>query len=198
MARHPLDIEGLKKRWQIDRMLGSSDDPAALTEQSLFEPTCNIAGLWSGYSGPGTKTVLPGAAGAKLDFRLIADQDPQHILKSLRAHLVQQGYADVEVRELEGSSRPAQSPVDTLLMKAVAGSARLIYGVEPRVLPRMAATGPMEVLCQRHGLPAIGGAGVGYAGSRTHSPNENIRIDDFVLGMKHIAAILADFAAEPE
>ncbi|MEO5952190.1 MAG: M20/M25/M40 family metallo-hydrolase [Chloroflexia bacterium] len=194
MRLHPLDTEGLKKRWQVDRLLGNSDDPATLTEQSLFEPTCNIAGLWSGYSGHGTKTVLPGAAAAKLDFRLIADQDPQHILASLRQHLKDQGYGDVEVVELEGSSRPAQSPVDTPLMKAVADSARLIYGVEPRILPRMAATGPMEALCQRHGLPAIGGAGVGYAGSRTHSPNENIRLDDFIRGAKHIAAILAAFA----
>lgn len=198
MQRHPLDTEGLKKRWQVSRLLGPSDDPVALTEQSLFEPTCNIAGIWSGYSGPGTKTVLPGEATAKLDFRLIADQDPQHILANLRKHLAAHGYSDVEVRELEGDSRPAQSPVDTPLMKAVADSARQIYGLEPRVLPRMAATGPMEALCQRHGLPAIGGAGVGYAGSRTHSPNENIRLEDFILGIKHVAAILAAFAEQAE
>lgn len=196
MARFPLDTEGLRKRWQVERLLGPSQDAVALTEQSLFEPTCNIAGLWSGYSGPGTKTVLPGAAAAKLDFRLVYNQDPYHILAALREHFDANGFQDVEVVEIEGSSRPAQSPVDTPLMKAVADSALLIYNVEPRVLPRMAATGPMEALCQRHGLPAIGGAGVGHAGSRTHAPNENIHVDEFIQGAKHIAAILPAFAEE--
>jgi acetylornithine deacetylase/succinyl-diaminopimelate desuccinylase-like protein len=59
----------------------------------------------------------------------------------------------------------------------------------------MAATGPMEQLCQRYGLPAVGGAGVGHAGSRTHAPNENVRLDDFILGIKHVAALLAEFAS---
>jgi acetylornithine deacetylase/succinyl-diaminopimelate desuccinylase-like protein len=43
-------------------------------------------------------------------------------------------------------------------------------------------------------VPAIGGAGVGHALSRVHSPNENIKLEDFVLGIKHVAALLADFA----
>jgi acetylornithine deacetylase/succinyl-diaminopimelate desuccinylase-like protein len=78
-------------------------------------------------------------------------------------------------------------------METVARTARAIYGIEPRIMPRMSATGPMEQLCQRHGLPAVGGAGVGYAGSRTHAPNENIKIEDFISGIKHVAAIIGEF-----
>jgi acetylornithine deacetylase/succinyl-diaminopimelate desuccinylase-like protein len=194
MRRFALDPDALRERWQVERLLGPDGDPAALTERSLFTPTCNIAGLWGGYSGPGTKTVLPAVAGAKIDFRLVPDQNPEKILASLRAHLGAEGYGDVEVVELSGTSRPAQSAVETPLMVAMEESARLVYGIEPRVLPRMAATGPMEQLCQRHGLPAVGGAGVGHAGSRTHAPNENIRVEDFVLGIKHVAALLSSFA----
>ena len=196
MRRFPVDADALSERWQVERLLGPHDDPAALTERSLFEPTCNIAGLWSGYNGPGTKTVLPATGGAKLDFRLVPDQDPEKVLAALREHLKEQGFGDVQVVELEGSSKPAQSAVDAPLVKAVAETARLVYGIEPRVLPRMAATGPMEQLCQRHGIPAVGGAGVGHAGSRTHAPNENILIDDFVLGIKHVAAVLSAFAGD--
>jgi len=159
----------------------------------LFEPTCNIAGLTSGYGGPGTKTVLPARAIAKIDFRLVPDQNPERILESLRSYLKDGGFWDVEVVELEGTEWPAQSPVDTPLMEIVARTAMAIYGSEPRVMPRMSATWPMEQLCQRHGLPAVGGAGVGYAGSRTHAPDENIRIDDFILGIKHVAAIIGEF-----
>lgn len=193
MRRAPVEADALKGRWGVDQLLGPSQDPLDLTARSLFEPTCNIAGLTSGYGGPGTKTVLPARATAKIDFRLVPDQDPQRILASLRSHLTAGGFSDVEVVELEGTEWPAQSPVETPLMDAVARTAAAIYGSEPRIMPRMSATGPMEQLCQRHGLPAVGGAGVGYAGSRTHAPNENIRLEDFVLGIKHVAAIIGEF-----
>ena len=193
MARFPVNPAALRQLWGAEELLGEGE-PAAMTERLLFEPTCNICGLWSGYTGPGTKTILPATAAAKLDFRLVPDQDPQAILANLRAHLHEAGFDDVQVVELEGAERPAQSPVDTPLMEALIRSAVQVYGQMPRVLPRMAATGPMEQLCQRHGVPAIGGAGVGHAGSRNHAPDENIRVEDFILGIKHIAALLAEFA----
>ncbi|MFL5735081.1 MAG: M20/M25/M40 family metallo-hydrolase [Chloroflexia bacterium] len=190
----PVDAESLRRTWGVDRLLGPSQDPFDLTVRDLFEPTCNIAGIWGGYSGPGSKTVLPATAAAKIDFRLVPDQDPRRIAGALRDHLARSGFSDVEVVEMEGSERPAQSPVDTPLVDALVGSALTVYGLTPRVLPRMAATGPMEQLCQRYGLPAVGGAGVGYPGSRTHAPNENIKVDDFVLGIKHVAALFEAFA----
>lgn len=193
MRDAPVEADALKKRWGIDRLLGPSQDPLDLTARSLFEPTCNIAGLVSGYGGPGTKTVLPARATAKIDFRLVPDQNPERILASLRSYLKDGGFSDVEVVELEGTEWPAQSPVETPLMEIVARTALAIYGSEARIMPRMSATGPMEQLCQRHGLPAVGGAGVGYAGSRTHAPNENIRLEDFILGIKHVAAIIGEF-----
>ena len=191
----PMDAEATKQAWGVDRLLGPSQDPVDLTVQSLFEPTCNIAGIWGGYSGPGTKTVLPASAGAKIDFRLVPDQDPERILVSLRSYLAGKGFSDVEVVALEGTEWPAQSPVETPLMEALVRAARTVYGSEPRIVTRMAGTGPMEQLCQRHGLPAVGGAGVGNAGSRVHAPNENVRLEDFVLGIKHVAAMLAEFAS---
>ena len=51
----------------------------------------------------------------------------------------------------------------------------------------------MYELCQRWGLPGVG-AGVGWAGSRTHSPNENVRIEDLREGIKHIALIIDEFS----
>jgi acetylornithine deacetylase/succinyl-diaminopimelate desuccinylase-like protein len=56
----------------------------------------------------------------------------------------------------------------------------------------MAATGPMYELCQRWGLPAVG-TGIGWTGSRSHSPNENIRLDDLAQGIKHMAWIMEEF-----
>src|SRR5688500_8712438 len=126
MRQAPVEVEALKKRWGVERLLGPSQDPLDLTARSLFEPTCNIAGLVSGYGGPGTKTVLPARATAKIDFRLVPDQNPEKILASLRSYLAERDFTDVEVVELEGTEWPARSPVETPLMEIMARTAREI------------------------------------------------------------------------
>jgi acetylornithine deacetylase/succinyl-diaminopimelate desuccinylase-like protein len=195
MARFPIETQVLCQNWQIDHLLGPGENPVELTEQLLYSPTCNICGMWSGYQGPGGKTVLPATAGAKLDFRLVPDQDPETILTLLKRHLAEHGFGDVEVSILEAPSRPAQSSLETPLVDALVRAARFVYGIEPHILPRRPGSGPMEELCQRYGLPVINGAGVGYDGSRVHGPDEHIRLEDFLLNIKLIAVLLAEFAA---
>ena len=165
----------------------------ALKEKLLFQPTCNICGFHTGYGGPGGKTVLPAEARAKLDFRMVADQDPYDILNKLRAHLDAEGFDDVEI-EVEGPEFPARTDPGDPLVEAVVTAARRAYGIEPVVKPTSAGTGPMYELCQRWGMPAVG-AGVGWAGSRNHSPNESIRLDDLAEGIKHIALIIDEYSA---
>jgi acetylornithine deacetylase/succinyl-diaminopimelate desuccinylase-like protein len=164
-----------------------------LKEKYLFQPTCNICGFHTGYSGPGIKTVLPAEARAKLDFRLVPDQDPYDILEKLRTHLDAEGFDDVEI-VVEGPEPPARTDPDDPLVAAVVAAARRAYSVEPVVVPLMAGTGPMYELCQRWGIPAVG-SGVGWAGSRSHAPNENVRLSDLRQGVKHIALILDEFSA---
>ncbi len=195
MTRFPVNVEAYQKSWGSAILPGPAGSQATPTERLLYAPTCNICGIWGGYSGSGSKTIIPATAGVKIDFRLVPDQDPQKILDHLRRYLAEQGFSDVEVVELEGTEHPAQSPIDTPLLEALVRSAREIYGIEPRVQVRTAGTGPMEALSQRYGIPAIGGAGVGHSDSRTHAPDENIRVDDFILNIKHVAALLAEFAA---
>ena len=165
----------------------------ALKERLLFQPTCNVCGFHAGYGGPGIKTVLPARAAAKLDFRLVPDQDPYDILEKLRAHLDAEGFQDVEI-VVEGPEHPARTDPDDPLVDAVVRAARRVYQGEPVVKPLMAGTGPMYELCQRWGLPAVG-AGVGYASSRSHSPNENIRLEDLRQGIKHIALLMEEYSA---
>jgi acetylornithine deacetylase/succinyl-diaminopimelate desuccinylase-like protein len=162
-----------------------------LKERFLFQPTCNVCGFHSGYSGPGIKTVLPAEARAKLDFRLVPDQDPHDILTKLRAHLDAQGFGDVEI-EVFGPEFPARTDPDDPLVAAVVSAARRTYDSEPVVKPLMAGTGPMYDLCQRWGIPAVG-AGIGWAGSRSHSPNENVRLEDLKQGILHIAWLMSEY-----
>jgi acetylornithine deacetylase/succinyl-diaminopimelate desuccinylase-like protein len=164
------------------------------TLRHLFEPTCNIDGLSSGYQGPGTKTVLPSRATAKLDFRLVPDQDPEEVLGQLRRHLRQKGYGDLEVRCLSGE-RPARTPIDHPFVGLVCETARQVYGRQPILIPSMAGTGPLYPFVKTLGLPTAD-FGVGYPESRFHAPDENIRLPDFLNGAKQIAAVLHRFATE--
>jgi len=181
------DDDAQRRDYGIGRfLLGLSG--VELLKRNLFQPTCTICGVVSGYGGPGSKTVLPHRAIAKVDFRLVPDQRADNIYEKVQAHLAKHGFADISVRAL-GNEDPAKTPMDAEIVKVVATGARRIYGREPLIFPSMAGTGPMHVLTAAQGIPTVG-TGVGYAHSNNHAPNENIRITDFVDGMKHIAMIL--------
>jgi len=79
---------------------------AALRERLSFSPTANIAGIKTGYSGPGMKTVLPAEATAWLDFRLVPDQRADEVLALLRTHLEEEGFGDIGITVL-GSAEAA-------------------------------------------------------------------------------------------
>jgi acetylornithine deacetylase/succinyl-diaminopimelate desuccinylase-like protein len=160
----------------------------SLKERLIFGPTCNIDGFRAGYGGPGSKTVLPHKASAKLDFRLVPDQDPDEILTLLRAHLDAAGFSDIEIVASDGEPPSAGDPMHPFV-KAAAQTAESIYGHRPALIPMMSGTGPVYVLCGQFGVPMIT-AGVGYAGSRAHAPNEHITITDFVAGTKYIAMLM--------
>ena len=188
----PLRDEAAQLRsYDLDRyLLGVSG--VELLKRNLFQPTCTICGITSGYGGPGSKTVLPRRAVAKVDFRLVPNQRSEDILKKVKAHLAQHGFADIAVRAL-GNEEPAKTPLTADIVKVVSEAARRIYNREPLVFPTMAGTGPMHVLTGAQGIPTIG-TGVGYANSNGHAPNENIRIADYIEGIKHIAMVLHLFA----
>lgn len=164
-----------------------------LVKRNLYQPTCTICGIESGYTGPGSKTVLPHRATAKIDFRLVPNQRPDDILEKVKRHLAQHGFADVEVQQL-GAEYPARTPVDSALARVVQETIPEIYRREPLVSPLMAATGPMYELTAQFGIPTVG-TGCGYAHSNGHAPNENIRLDDFFQHLKHVALLFERFAA---
>ncbi|MDY6892617.1 MAG: M20/M25/M40 family metallo-hydrolase, partial [Chloroflexota bacterium] len=109
----------------------------------ILEPACNICGLESGYTGPGSKTVLPCLAQAKLDFRLVPDQRPEDILEKLRKHLDSHGFSDVIIDPAMEGENPARTPLDAPFVDTVTRAARDVYGMEPVIIPSMAGSGPM-------------------------------------------------------
>jgi acetylornithine deacetylase/succinyl-diaminopimelate desuccinylase-like protein len=149
-------------RW-IDGWTG-----AQLLLHYLFDTTLNIDGMWSGYTGPGVKTILPHRATAKLDSRIVPNQTPDEVLRLIRAHLDANGFHDIELRKLSGYP-PAQTSVDTPLVQATIG----VYNkheLTPSIAPRLAGSAPYYVFTDTLQLPLVAG-GIGH-GTGAHAPNE--------------------------
>ena len=191
-ARLPDPSEDYKSRYGVKSFLKGVNRGVDLHIQEVFEPSCTICGLTSGYQGPGSKTVLPAKASAKVDFRLIPDQTPEDILEKLRKHLDQEGFEDVEIKYLGGEA-PGRTNPDDPFVKTVVDTAKEIYGVPMAIVPMVGGSGPNHVFLEELKIPIVT-AGIGYPGSKAHAPNENIVIDHYLKGAKHITRILNEFA----
>jgi acetylornithine deacetylase/succinyl-diaminopimelate desuccinylase-like protein len=153
------------------------------------EPTCNIAGIYGGYTGEGSKTVIPSYSFVKIDFRLVPDQDPEEVLKLLKEYLAPYGVEIVKY----GSVRPYRTSINSEIARALINSAKRVYNVEPVVLPNSPGTGPMEMISRHLNIKQIAdGVGVDNYGSNIHSFNENIFVDDYKLGMMWMKELLAE------
>jgi acetylornithine deacetylase/succinyl-diaminopimelate desuccinylase-like protein len=165
---------------------------AALRERASFAPTCNIAGLQSGYSGPGFKTVLPATASAWLDLRLVPDQTPQRALQLLHAHFERHGYDDVEITAVVMAD-PARTPVDHPFVQRVVRVAESVRGRPASVTPLVAGSLPIVAPLQRIGIPGVAAPdNPFYWGSCAHAPNENIRLDDVREAVRFTVALIED------
>ncbi len=159
---------------------------AALRERLAFQPTCNIAGLLSGYTGEGVKTVLPAHAMAKIDFRLVPNQDPQDILAKLQVHLLAEGYDDIRVTVF-GSAEPVVTPIDDPFVRRIASVAEAFAGKPVSITPIVGGTLPLLGALRRHvGLPGLCAPGnAAYWGSGAHAPNEHIRLTDLERAVRY-------------
>ncbi len=158
----------------------------ALRERATFSPTCNIAGLHSGYTGEGMKTVLPARAMAKIDFRLVPDQDPQDVLEKLNAYLHEQDYDDIQVTVF-GMAEPVVTSIDEPFVQKIATIAETFAGKPASITPITGGTLPfLGALRHYVGLPGLCVPGnVAYWGSAAHAPNENIRLADLQRAVRY-------------
>jgi len=177
--------EQMKGIYQVDSFIDGLTG-AALLERSSFSPTCNIAGLVSGYTGEGTKTILPAKAMVKIDFRLVPNQEPQDILEKLQAHLKAEGYNDIQV-SVFGSAEPVVTPIDSPFVQRITSIAEAYAKKPVSITPILGGTLPLLGALRRHvGLPGLCAPGnVAYWGSAAHAPNEHIRLSDLHRAVRY-------------
>ncbi|HEY7727466.1 MAG TPA: M20/M25/M40 family metallo-hydrolase [Candidatus Eisenbacteria bacterium] len=192
MAALPEVAEEFKRRYGVSRFLKGLTGGADLRIAEVFEPTCTICGITSGYQGPGPKTVLPASASAKVDFRLVPEQRPEEVLRLLRAHLDAGGFDDVGIRFL-GGEPPGRTDPDHPFVKLVVDAAEPVYGRKMMIVPMVGGSGPVHMFLHDLGLPVVT-AGLGYPETRAHAPNENIVLEHYLKHAKHVVRILGEFA----
>ena len=162
-------------------------EPAAFYERIMFRPNLNICAFQSGANVPGVKTIIPSTASAKIDIRLVADQNPDFVFERFRDH-VKALDPDVDVIRY-GQMWPTRTPLENRYVRKIAEAVEDVYEVSPMIYPCAGGSLPTYVFSEILGLPVIS---VPYANAdeSNHAPNENLAIGNFVKGIKTCASVL--------
>jgi acetylornithine deacetylase/succinyl-diaminopimelate desuccinylase-like protein len=193
ISRIPFDAEELRASWGIDAFDRDLSDKEALYEM-LLRPTANIAGIMSGYTGPGSKTIVPSQAFVKMDFRLVAGQSPGPVVELIRSHLRRRGFDDIEVVNLHGVEA-AKTPVDSPIVRTAVETWEDLGHPDAAVYPTIGGSGPTSLIATELGIPTVMTGSVANSGSRLHSPNEWVRLDDYFEGIVYFARFFERFSA---
>ena len=187
-------IADLRTEFQTERLIGGLDGTAAVRAMT-FAPTLNIQGLWSGFIGPGDKTITPAEAHARIDIRIVPEQDPAAITAALRAHLDRAGFGDIEI--VREQSEPAYwTRSDDPILDAATRVSESIFGAPSVRYVSMPGVAPMWQVCGRDRIPMTS-LGAGSWDCRAHAPDENLRLDYAADAARITARFLDEFAALP-
>lgn len=181
IAAIPFDAQEYQERLGINTLLS---EPGYTPQEHLAaRPTLDINGIWGGFQGEGTKTVLPAEAHAKITCRLVADQDPEVIVDLITKHVAQHTPPGVQatVRPLPGAARPYLIPADHWGNQAASDVLEELYGKAP-YHQRLGGSIPVcELFLNYLGAYTVGFA-FGLNDEQIHAPNEFYRLSSFRRG----------------
>ncbi len=192
-------------RLLADLGVARPDNVAATLQEALQYPSLNIRGLRSAWVGREARTIIPASAIAEIDIRLVPETPHERLLGLLREHVERQGFrvlpgppdaaaraAHPRLVTLEHSySYPAfRSDMDAAAGRMARAGMRHLYGREPILIRTMGGSIPIAPFVDTLGLPAAAVATVNIDNNQ-HSPNENIRLGDFIEGLSIMLAVLS-------
>ena len=184
MAQAPYDEEAYKKDIGVEELFGEKG--YSTNERTGIRPAFDVCGIWGGYTGEGTKTVLPSKAYAKISARLVPDQDHKKIGKMFVDYFksIAPKSVKVEVEDLHGGPSYV-CPIDFAGYKAAEKAYRDVYGKDP--VP-VRSGGSIPIIATLMGF--------GLASDAIHSPNENYPLEQFYNGIRTIPLFYKYFAEE--
>jgi acetylornithine deacetylase/succinyl-diaminopimelate desuccinylase-like protein len=182
------DRQELRRQFGLTRDFPFEDD-LELLKAIHYGASCNINGMTAGYTGEGSKTIVPTQASAKLDFRCPPNLEPVDQLKKLEAHLEKHGFDDVEILVRAARPNPYKTPVREAISQAIIHAAERVWG-EPPIVAGVSTQGIIMIHVPH---PAVL-SGFGAPDNNLHAPNENMPVDRFIQGIKFAATIFQEFA----
>jgi acetylornithine deacetylase/succinyl-diaminopimelate desuccinylase-like protein len=192
-ARLPFDQE----QWLAD----AGHSHAAVGEQGFTtleriwaRPTAEVNGMWGGHTGPGSKTIIPKAAHAKVSFRLVAHQDPAEVGEAFREYVAAHTPPGLEATvTVQPAVRPSHSPITSPAVQAGRRAMQRAFGREV-LFTKEGGSGPEADLADILGAP-LAFVGVGLASDQMHAPNEHVDLSLLLRGAEVCAYLWEELAA---
>ncbi|HEV2281804.1 MAG TPA: dipeptidase [bacterium] len=183
LAKVPFDEGALRRELGITHFVGEPDYTPL--ERTWIRPTLEVNGMWGGFQGDGSKTVLPNEAHAKITCRLVPDQDPDEIAQAVEQHVLRHAPAGVmvTVTRSKGKARPYLMPAEHPSLAAAARALRATYGKDP-VRVRVGGTLPVSDLVRRELGTWLVFFAFGEPDNLVHAPNEFLRLQTFDRGTR--------------
>ena len=190
----PFNMDDYKRALDIDEVEG--EDGYTTIERTGVRPSLDVNGIWGGYTGEGTKTVIPSKASAKISMRLVPNQDFNKIGELFKAHFeaIAPKSVKVDVRFLHGGA-PYVAPTDMLAYKAAEKAIVDTFGKKP--LPFYSG-GSIPIISGFEQILGIKSLliGFGLAEDAIHSPNESFGLNQFYKGIETIPLFYKYFAEQ--
>jgi acetylornithine deacetylase/succinyl-diaminopimelate desuccinylase-like protein len=193
---------------KLQRRLGiaSADSVGSFYQEALQYPSLNIHGMASAWVGKEARTIVPATATAELDIRLVPESDPETLIKLLKEHIRKQGYyiTETEPSEEERLKYPKivsmqssisyeafRTAIDSETGQWLSQALTRAYGEEPVKIRIMGGSLPMAPFVTTLNIPAVVVPLVN-SDNNQHSPNENIRLGNYIDGVRTILALLSE------
>lgn len=184
MAKAPFDLDAYKKDLAIDEVWGETG--YSTVERTSIRPTLEVNGIWGGYIGEGSKTVLPSKANAKISMRLVPGQNSHKISQLFKAHFESIAPASVKVKVTEHhGGEPVLTPTDSIEFQAASKAMESTFGKKP-IPTRGGGSIPIIALFEAElGIKSML-MGFGLDSDALHSPNEKYGLFNFYKGIETI------------
>jgi acetylornithine deacetylase/succinyl-diaminopimelate desuccinylase-like protein len=188
-----VDEKAMAAELGVSELMGESGFP--VRERIGGRPTCDVHGLWGGYSGAGAKTVLPARAGAKFSMRLVPDQDPERITDLVLRHVERAAPRGVrvEARFLHGA-RPTLIDAQGPMIDAALGAMEDVWGRRPVRVREGGSIPIVSTFVDVLRAPVLL-LGFGLPDDRLHAPNEKLDLRQYAGGIRSTARLLDRVAA---
>jgi acetylornithine deacetylase/succinyl-diaminopimelate desuccinylase-like protein len=192
MAKAPFSLDEYKKALDLSDVHGEKD--YTTSERATIRPALDVNGMWGGYIGEGTKTVIPSKAFAKISMRLVPGQNPDKATKQLAEHLRNLAPSSVKIDVKENRGGDAYvTPIDNVGYMAAAKALEDTFGVESIPI-RSGGSIPIVALFEKElGTKSIL-IGFGLNSDAIHSPNEHFGLFNFFKGIETIPLFFKHYA----